>query len=434
MKRRHGIGCLSASLLFLLVETAVAADVAFDKGVSAFKNHDYVVATDWFEQARDQGNQSAILAYNLAASYYKLGRLVDARHYFEEAAQDNGLAGLSYYNLGLIALKDNDEQAARRFFYKSLDTAKDETLSLLAAQRLDELGEDKAGLPSRGVNGFASLSLARDDNVTRVNEDIPTAANASDNYLDFYGTLGYWLRGSRDNGMQLRGGLIMTRYSDLSLYNEDLISLGVYLTRPLGKWRGRAGAVFYHDSLDGSAFQRRLSLQLRADNDYAPGQRLRFNLDLTRYSDIDSSYAYLSGSKQRFTLENRSRRDNEVLYLGYRFEINDREDLATLSSYSDYSPTRYTLYGVYEHKFNDHWLGRGMLDYRSSHYDADNIRSGVSQGVRKEDRTQYGLTAVYSYDRDTEFEAKWRRLSNRSNYISENYNSSMLMFSANHYF
>ena len=122
-------GVLSA---VLLCSAAVAhADMDFDQGVNAFKQQDYQQAVKSFLQSRQQGNQSSILAYNLAVSYYKLGKYDQAKLYFQEILSDPELTALGYYNLGLIAQKRNEPQAAKTAFSKSFNAAKDDKVRIV---------------------------------------------------------------------------------------------------------------------------------------------------------------------------------------------------------------------------------------------------------------------------------------------------------------
>lgn len=425
-------GVLSA---VLLCSAAVAhADMDFDQGVNAFKQQDYQQAVKSFLQSRQQGNQSSILAYNLAVSYYKLGKYDQAKLYFQEILSDPELTALGYYNLGLIAQKRNEPQAAKTAFSKSFNAAKDDKVRMLAARQLDEPVVAKKESLFDKATGFISLGVAHDDNVTRANEDIPTVANSSDSYLDFYAAGSYQHSGEWDDGLQFKGSMVVTRYSDLSAYDENRFSIGAYLSKPLAEWRTRSGLVYTHSTVDGSAYLQQFTLKLRADNRYAPDQRLRLKYDLSRYDELDVSYSYLSGIKQRFTIENRSRLGEDKLRLGYALELNSRDDFSALNTFSSYSPTRHNLFAVYDRVVSDKWSAQGRFDYRDSNYGDANVSGGINLGVRDESRSRYTLSAAYEYRRDTEFEMKWRHTSNDSNYISENYSSNLIMLSANHYF
>lgn len=183
--------------------------------------------------------------------------------------------------------------------------------------------------------------------------------------------------------MQLKGGLILTRYNDLKSFNENVINAGAYLLKPVADWKSRLGLVYYHNTIDGASFQQRLSLQARADRYYAPGQRLRFRYEFTHHDDLATRFAYLNGWRQRFTIENRSRLNNHKLRLGYRFEVNNRDDFQTATSFISYSPIRHALYGWYEYEFSQRWIGKIMAEYRNSDYQNANIIRGVNEGVQK---------------------------------------------------
>lgn len=423
------------ALLFMAAPPLAAAETAFEQGLNAFRQQDYRLAVEWFQRSRSEGVDSASLDFNLASSYYKLERYTEAKRYYSAATRDAALAGLSYYNLGLIALKENDEQAAFEAFRASFETARDDRLKYLAAQRLEILQPDPvAPAQADRFSGFLSLSAAHDNNVANLSDIITNVSNKSDIYLDLFGIASYQLSGSRDDGVQLRAGLIMTRYSDLNIYNEDLLSAGVYLRKPLARWHTRAGLVYYHDRLGGDPFQQRLALQLRADRRYAPGQRLRFRYDLARYDDLDARYSYLSGAKHRLGVEHRSRVGKHELNLGYRYERNDRNDFVSANGFFSYSPTRHTLFGEYEYRFSSQWAAQARYEYRRSDYQRPHISNGVNLGVQEDERNRYGISALYRFSRDAELELGWERTDNDSNFVSERYDSNVFLLRVNRFF
>ncbi len=426
---------LSAAILLASMSLAAAADSSFDRGVAAFKQQQYQSAIALFEQARNEGNESAILSFNLASSYFKLDQYREAKRYYLLAVQDEMLAGLSYYNVGLIALKENDQSAAFDAFRNSFELAQDEKLKYLAAVKLDELAPERAEKSfSDRVYGFASLSFAHDDNVAHVNDLITTVTGKSDNYLDLFGVATYQLSGNYQDGVQLKAGLILTRYDDMKSFNENVINVGAYLNKPLADWKSRFGLVYYHNKIDGASFQQRLSLLARADHYYARGQRLRFRYQFTHHDDLATRFSYLNGWRQRLSVENRSRINNHKLRLGYRFEINDRENFQTTSSFISYSPLRHALYGWYEYEFSQRWLAKVMAEYRNSDYQYANIIRGVDEGIRKDDLSRFQLSGIYRFNRDTELELSWRNTDNRSTVASESYVSNVYMLSVNYFF
>ncbi len=432
---RYRLCVFYAAVMLAGVSSQVFADTVFDRGVNAFKQQDYQNAVELFEQSRREGDDSVILNFNLASSYYKLDRFQEAKRYFAKASEDETLAGLSYYNLGLIALKENDQATAFSAFRKSYELAEDENLKYLAAVKLNELDperQEKSEIDK--FYGFVSLSFAHDDNVALINDLITTVTDKSDNYLDLFGVATYQLSGTRDDGVQLKAGLILTRYDDLNSFNENVINAGAFLLKPLADWKSRFGLVYYHNTIGGASFQQRLSLQARADRFYAPGQRLRLRYDYTHHEDLAARFSYLNGWRQRFTIENRSRINNHKLRLGYRFEVNNRDDFQTATSFISYSPIRHSLYGWYEYEFNQRWIGKVMAEYRNSNYQNANIVRGVNEGVQKDDRSRFRLSGIYRFNRDTDLELSWRYTDNRSTITADSYVSNVYMLSLNHFF
>ncbi len=426
---------LCLSMLMATASLVVSADTPFERGVSAFKVQNYQSALEWFKQSRREGNASAILDFNLASSYYKLGRLPEAKRYYIKSSNNKNLAALSYYNLGLIALSVNDKQAAYQAFRRSFETAQNDRLKFLAAKHLDELmAENKEKSAPDAVSGFVSFGLGHDDNVANVSDDVTTVSNKSDTYLDLFGIVNYQLSGSRRDGVYLKAGLVLTRYDDLTRYNENMFNLGIFLTQPLADWKTRLGLVYFHDSLDGDSFQQRTALQLRADKYYSKGQRLRLKYELSLYDDLDVRYAYLNGTRQRFTIENRSYLNRHSLRLGYRLETNQRDNLVSASSFFSYSPTRQSLYGSYDYMFSEKWGGQLSAEYRDSDYEDANISAGTNLGVQHDKRSRYGLTGIYRLSRDSELEIGWRHTNNRSNISAEVYDSSEVMLGISHFF
>ena len=426
---------LCLSMLMATTSLVVSADTPFERGVSAFKEQKYQTALQWFKQSRSDGNASAILDFNLASSYYKLGRMPEAKRYYIKASSNKNLAALSYYNLGLIALSKNDKQAAYEAFRRSFETAQNDRLKFLAAKHLDELltESEKKETPSP-FSGFVSLGIGHDDNVANISDDVTTVSNRSDSYVDLFGIVNYQLSGTRRDGVYLKAGLVLTRYEELGRYDEDLFNLGVFLSQPLAGWNTRLGLSYFHDSLGGDSFQQRTALQLRADNYYSKGQRLRLKYELSYYDDLDERYTYLNGTRQRFTVENRSYMNRHGLRIGYRLELNQRDNFVSASSFFSYSPTRHTAYAYYDYMFSEHWGGQLYAEYRDSDYKDANTSAGIDLGVQQDKRSRYSLTAFYRLSRDTELEIGWRHTNNRSNISTEVYDSSEVMFGISHFF
>ncbi len=64
----------TALILLFSSELLATAESDFKLGVESFKAGDNAAAASYFESAMKQGMDSVSLQYNLASSYYKLGR------------------------------------------------------------------------------------------------------------------------------------------------------------------------------------------------------------------------------------------------------------------------------------------------------------------------------------------------------------------------
>ncbi len=412
----------------------LAAD--FELGVAAFKSQNYVQAIDYFEQARKQGADTPVLHYNLAVSYFKQQQYDQARESFQLALQQNSLAAISHYNIGLVALKENTPKIAEQAFKQSFNLADDERLKLLAARQLERLlpPEQQKSLQPKRLSGFLSIGLVRDSNVRHANEELPTVSAEADRYLDLFGVVNYQMIGTRRQGLQLKLGFVSNRYKKLPAYNQQTVNLGFYFSSPLAGWESRVGLHVYRDKLDGKPYQQRLVAQLRGDNYYAKGQRLRLRYDLSQYKEKDTVYAYLSGLKHRLQAENRSRFGTEELRFSYKFELNKREDLTLGNSFVSVSPVRQTVSAKWRHSFNLSLISELALDYRTSDYRDNNVINGVAQMIRKEQRSRIAIAGIYRLNRQADLEVRWRYTRNDANIVSEEYSNHQLMMSGNLYF
>lgn len=434
MSQRLVLAC--TGLLLLANGLAQASD--FTQGVTAFKAQDYALAIVHFEQARAQGLDKPVLHYNLAVSYFKQQRYDLARQSFELAAKQDSLAAISHYNLGLVALKQDDQETAQQAFKQSFNLAQDERLKLLAARRLEDLlppeQPRQTAVPAKRISGILSLGLAHDSNVSRVNDDLPTIEASSDSFLDLFAQVNLRLTGTRRQGMSLKLGVMKMAYQDLTTYNQQTLNAGLYYKTPLSDWRTRIGLHYYRDELNGQAFQRRLVGRLRADSYYYPGQRLRLRYDLSQYEEQDPVYEYLAGFKHLLQAENRSRFGNEQLRIGYKFEVNDRDDLRSANSFISVSPIRHTLYAKWRHDFSKQFTSELALEYRDSDYQQNNKINGVAEAAQLEQRSRASVAASYQWTKNLELEARWRYTNNDANLANERYSNHLYSVTANLYF
>ena len=79
---KHVINTILLTVLFLLFSSDIlaSAESDYDLGVTAYKAGDNGIAVMYFEYAQKQGMDTVALQYNLASSYYKVGRYEDAKN------------------------------------------------------------------------------------------------------------------------------------------------------------------------------------------------------------------------------------------------------------------------------------------------------------------------------------------------------------------
>ena len=424
-------------LALLLVHSSItwATTDAFEAGVNHFKSGDYAQAVTHFKHAARAGNTQPTLHYNLGASYFKLGRYRAAQEHFLKISQDKKLGALASYNLGLVAHRLKNSRSAIGWFRRTIDLSTDPKLRRLASNQIKKL-TSRAPNP-RLLTGFFSAGFAAEDNVTRINEEITLNGAQEDHYWNIYGNLNYQLAGNRSRGTQIRLGIGLTRYKQLNNYDQGLLNLGLYQYAKWSRWRFRYGLHYFYDELNDSGFQERLRLSTRAIYRINRRQQLRLSYALSRLNELNPTYAYLSGQRQRLKVEHILRNRDIRLRLRYTLELNDREDRLGLNSFTSYSPTRHTLLASIRSPLSEFWRIRTDLEYRYSGYPDANITDIATNLVtapREDQRWRASLYATYQMSRHTDLEIRYRHTRNRSNLTNYQYRNNSLLISVDYYF
>ena len=428
---------LFMSSLYLSLNEACAYDKPrFEQAVRLFEAGDYASATELFEQLLAVDGDNAIIHYNLGSSYYKLGRYKMARSHFQKIGTRHKLLPAAYYNLGLIAFRLEGSDAAIHWFERCRDSSSDEKLRQLADRQL-RLLKDGGNRFSRKkqLSGYFSIGAGYDGNVGRVSDEILDISDHGSAFLDLFLSARYWLNGDHRLGYALKSGGGATNYGQLNKYNSALVNLGIYRYQPLHDgWHSRLGAHYYYTRLDNAGFQQRIMLQVRVGKKYMNNQRLRIQYEYNEIGDLDPAYNYLAGSQQRLNIENRTHLDSGHLRMGYRVELNDRENYQVAASFSSYSPTRQTLYLRYKPTLAESWTAHLGVNYRHSDYEDENIDNGVRLGVRKDKRLRLTLGVVYNYSTDVELELLFHHTENDSTIAGKEYVNKQWMLSIGRFF
>ena len=185
----------TALLLLFSSELLATAESDFKLGVESFIAGDNAAAAAYFESAMKQGMDSVSLQYNLASSYYKLGRYAESKKYFKQVNQTEAMRDLAEYNLGLIAIKEKDGTLARRYFTSVANSGKDEKLTRLSKKQLIALANSQK---EDRWKGYVSSHLGYDDNISSVSGD--SVLDIADTFFDVFASVDLLITGRRMNG------------------------------------------------------------------------------------------------------------------------------------------------------------------------------------------------------------------------------------------
>ncbi|MEX2488212.1 MAG: tetratricopeptide repeat protein, partial [Pseudomonadales bacterium] len=124
--------CLSVILATTAHATQSTASSEYRQGTNAFREGNFEQALEHFEAARNMGQETPGLVYNMAVTHYKLNNLDEAEVLFEELANRYpDWRDLGRYNLGRIAMRrGNDDQAAKYFRLVQRTASNDELVYL----------------------------------------------------------------------------------------------------------------------------------------------------------------------------------------------------------------------------------------------------------------------------------------------------------------
>ncbi|HEC18135.1 MAG TPA: tetratricopeptide repeat protein [Gammaproteobacteria bacterium] len=438
--RRNGnLGrCLAACFLLILGAMmsmgaqAQSDDTYFNSGLQAANKGNYSQALEYFRKAQKAGLNTPALKYNLAVSYFKLGQYERARTLFMSLTDVRTFEQLAYFNLGLIANKQEDKEAAIRWFQRAYRDVSSQKIRLLAKEALRRLGVSPRKIHHVDPvwRGFVSSSLAYDSNVTLLNNDILGVTNQSDTAVDVSAVAGRWLKGNIVNGVRISLGANLLMYSKLSQNDYSQLNLRVMRYDRLGDWKVRIGGSWDEVYFNGSEYQRVVSADVRTRKDLSADRQLRLRYKLSRIQATDAVFDYLDGWRQQFRVGMRYQSDARRTRYYYQLDVNDRKDrIGTVDPFTSYSPTRHTLRATGWWGLSHKWQTRLDARYRYSRYnDPNELAGGIS--LRREDN-QLRLSARISrkFVRRWEVSGQYSYTNNDSNMDRRSYDRSVAKLS-----
>lgn len=395
----------------------------FDRGVAAFRDHEYVEALRLFEQAQSEGLEGNKLYYNLGVIYYKLNRFADANHAFLNISGDPEMEALARYNLGLVALKQNKTKQAVEWFNKARDISKSDKVTRLCVEQLRRLGYSVPHNGRKSPPGFGLIrgSLGYDDNAILQADTLTTsAANKGDGYFEFLAYGNKQIAQIGNKVVQIEGSLFDIHYSDLGDYDVDDLFTGAILENQLDSWTLNTELSQDVTFVGGNGLDRSATLQIAGRRNLSEDDRLQLRYRLSRIDDLDAVYSYLAGWSHQAQVESTLYAGQQQIRLTYQFEYNNRADLQ-VPLFTSYSPTRHTL------KIRDTFpiierLKAGVeLRYRYSHYHDASEQPDGSFIARADKRYRAIAKLVYKVSKNTELTGEYTRTDNHSNIAIEQY-------------
>jgi tetratricopeptide (TPR) repeat protein len=411
---------LAAFALFCATNLLASAETDFELGVKAFKAGENESAVTYFESAKKQGMDTIALRYNLASSYYKVGRYEDAKELFIDLLKTDAMSDLAEFNLGLIAIKQKRWSTARDHFNAVVESGRDEKLTGLSEQQLARLTKEEGRFR---VSLFGNVGY--DDNIVSVSDD--SAQNVADNFFDVFASANYLLGGKRDNGWIIDGSLYQINYRDYNEYDIGLYWAGLKKTFNVSGWKSGAHLKLYKSTYGGDDYLTSGMIDLTTRKRFSGTNAVHLRY---RYEDINSDnpvYDYLAGWRQRASAEYRHYTRNSLAQLTYELELNNRGELIGPTYSYEYSPTRNTLRGKYTHKIKDWRLG-GELAYRNSAFPTSPTVD------RTDDQLSLALSADYYFDPTFKFTSKVQFIDNNSSEDKYVYDKSIIRIGLSKYF
>lgn len=378
----------------------------FEQGRVAFERSDHARALEAFEAALAAGMEGPAIHFNIGAAAYRAGAYDKARVAFERVALEPAMASLARYNLGLVALEQNDQQAAIHWFARVDAETEDERLRSLARTQLDLL--DVAPQPRRiSWALYASSGVGYDDNVTLTSGGQALGfAREGDIYSDTLVAASMQLT----EAWRLDADAWWLNYLDLSDFDQWGAGAGARYRFALEPWMLDVGAQVGTSYFDGERFDVRESLYVQAARSFANQLALRTRYRITNIEASDD-YPGLTGLSHDLMARVTRRIRSWTAGVTYVFELNDY-DLDIRSA------QRHRLTADVRVPLSRAWAARGSLTYRYNDFDnaevgsEQRIEAGAGAELRLTD--QWTLAVQYLF---TDNDATVREFSYRRNRI-----------------
>ena len=376
---------LTVICVFLWSQHCLADATDWANGNTAFQNGDFHSALQYFENAKQDGQDGPAIHYNIAVCNFKLGRYVPSEAGFQLIAERYPkMRGLAEYNLGLIAQRRKDSESAVDHFLNAYRLSPDDRkLRILASNRLREL-EPELRTASTWT-GALGMRAGYDDNVALRDETgLPSTLATASPVADLFASIKGPYNG--ENGFRLDASLYVIKNFDADEFDQTEFYTGaMYDWRP-GEWRLQIGVHGSTGTLGGDSFDFKVGSGFQATRYLDNNSELGLSYVYDDIKEADIFFAGLSGSRQQLQARYRWYSGERRFTLRYRQEENSRLDPGV-------SPKRKSLSADYGYQPDTGWGYEGGFKYRASRFDEMAIQ-------RDEDLLTINVAATRSLSRD----------------------------------
>lgn len=404
---------LTALTLLFSSDLLASAESDYEAGVQSYKAGDNGTAVMYFESALRQGMDSVALQYNLASSYYRVGRYADAKKYFTLLNQTKEMRDIAEYHLGLIAIKEKDGSQARRHFTAVVNTGEDKKLIKLSEKQLDALKPKEDRWKSH-----VFLNGGYDDNISSVSGD--SVLDIADSFYEVFALTDLLITGRRNDGWTAQAALYGIEYRTTDSNDLNNLALGIKRSIRLAGWATSAHLNLSKSTYGGDDFQTITKLDIIGRKAITKRDQIYLRYQAEDINSDQAIYDYLEGWRQRARVEYRNYSANDIKHVYYELELNNRGELVSATDTYDYSPTRHTIRGIYTYITKNRWWLIGDLAYQMSDFPA-------SSTVDRDDyQLKLTLSADYHFDRTFKFTSRYQYIDNESSVDRYNYDKSII--------
>ncbi len=348
-------------LLFSPTAYADDAQISFSQGVKEYKQGHYVDALNYFLVAENKGYQSSQLFHNLGVVYLKLDQLDQARKNFLETLRYPSIAALGNYNLGLIALKRGNTELANTHFTKVIRISQDPNLTILAQRQL--LKDAATNRPIQSWKVLTKVSRGYDDNVNFSPEDVGSGIRDAYTELLLYGTVMFTK--NQPIGLGLDAYVYDVNYDDVDANNYTQNAFLLKFPIQYERWLLQPGLIAQWSRYGGTGYQKTKGFEFSSRYFKTPSSHYLAKYSYEDIESLNNRYNFLEGSRQRLKLENQYSYKAYKTNVYYELENNDRTDRGNAS----YSPLRNTISGQLTYAINSSFTANGNIKYRISDYE-----------------------------------------------------------------